>query len=99
MISIFLRNLFSFPDLKKIDFLFFGPFIFLCIFGLLAVASASIQFSVSLTGDPLNLFTKQLFHLLAGLLFFSLLLSIPLSFWERFDRLLLGFGLFLLMII
>ena len=99
MISIFLRNLFSFPDLKKIDFLFFGPFIFLCIFGLLAVASASIQFSVSLTGDPLNLFTKQLFHLLAGLLFFSLLLSIPLSFWERFDRLLLGFGLFLLVLV
>ena len=99
MLNHFLQNLFSLPDLKKIDLLFFSVFIFLCFFGLLTVATASIQFSDSLSGAPLNLFFKQLIHLFAGLLFFVLLFLIPLSFWESFDRILIGFGIFLLFLV
>ena len=94
-----LGKYFSLPDLKKIDFIFFGLFLFLCLFGLLAVATASIEFSDSITGEPLNFTKKQFIHLIAGLFLFSLFLSIPLAFWETFDRLFLGFGILLLVLV
>ena len=94
-----LEKYLSLPDFKKIDYIFLGLFLFLSFFGLLAVATASIEFSDSLTGDPLALFFRQAIHLFIGLFFFSLLLTIPTSFWEDFDRLLLGFGIFLLILV
>ena len=94
-----LEKYFSLPDLKKIDFIFFGLFLFLCLFGLLAVATASIEFSDSITGEPLNFTKKQFIHLLAGFFLFSLFLSIPLAFWENFDRLFLGLGIILLVMV
>ena len=54
-----LEKYFALPDFKKIDFVFLGLFSFLCLFGLLAVATASIEFSDSLTGDPLYFTKKQ----------------------------------------
>jgi len=89
---------FSLPDFQKIDIIFLGLFLFLCLFGLLAVATASIEFSDSLTGEPLNFTKKQSIHLLVGLFLFLLFLSIPLTFWENFDRLLLGLGIVLLIL-
>ena len=94
-----LDKYFSLPDFKKIDFIFLGLFLFLSLFGLLAVATASIEFSDSLTGEPLNFVKKQFIHLIAGLFLFSLFLSIPLAFWENFDRLFLGFGIILLVMV
>jgi len=94
-----LGKYFSLPDLKKIDFIFFGLFLFLCLFGLLAVATASIEFSDSITGEPLNFTKKQFIHLLAGFFLFLLFLSIPLAFWENFDRLFLGLGIILLVMV
>lgn len=94
-----LETYFSLPDFQKIDFIFLGLFLFLCLFGLLAVATASIEFSDSLTGEPLNFTKKQSIHLLVGLFLFLLFLSIPLTFWENFDRLLLGFGIVLLILV
>lgn len=99
MFSNSFQNFFSLPDIKKVDFLFFGLFIFLCLFGLLATATSSLQFSDSLTGEALNFFTRQSFHLLVGLLLFGILISVPLNFWESFDRLLLGFGILLLVLV
>jgi len=94
-----LEKYFSLPDFKKIDFIFLGLFLFLSLFGLLAVATASIEFSDSLTGEPLNFTKKQFVHLIAGLFLFSLFLSIPLAFWETFDRLFLGLGILLLFMV
>ena len=94
-----LEKYFSLPDFKKIDFIFLGLFLFLSLFGLLAVATASIEFSDSLTGEPLNFTKKQFIHLIAGLFLFSLFLSIPLAFWETFDRLFLGLGILLLIMV
>ena len=65
-----LEKYFSLPDFKKIDYVFLGLFLFLSFFGLLAVATASIEFSDSLTGDPLALFFRQAIHLFIGLFFF-----------------------------
>ena len=94
-----LEKYFSLPDFKKIDFIFLGLFLFLSLFGLLAVSTASIEFSDSLTGDPLNFTKKQFIHLIAGLFLFSLFLAIPLAFWETFDRLFLGLGILLLIMV
>ena len=94
-----LEKYFSLPDFKKIDFIFLGLFLFLSLFGLLAVATASIEFSDSLTGEPLNFTKKQFIHLIAGLFLFSLVLSIPLAFLETFDRLFLGLGILLLIMV
>ena len=94
-----LEKYFSLPDFKKIDFIFLGLFLFLSLFGLLAVATASIEFSDSLTGDPLNFTKKQFIHLIVGLFLFSLFLAIPLAFWETFDRLFLGLGILLLIMV
>ncbi|SVB01003.1 uncharacterized protein METZ01_LOCUS153857, partial [marine metagenome] len=99
MIKRLLEKYLSFPDLRKIDLLFLSLFISLTFFGLLAVATASIEFSNSLTGDPFHFFTKQSIHLLIGFILFVLIISVPLNFWEKFDRILLGFGIFFLIII
>ena len=94
-----LEKYFSLPDFKKIDLIFLFAFIFLNFFGLLAVATASVEFSHSISGDPLAFTKKQLIHLSAGLALFLIFLSIPLVFWEKFDRFLLGFGIFLLILV
>jgi len=94
-----LEKYFSLPDFKKIDFTFLSLFLFLTLFGLLAVATASIEFSDSLTGDPLSFTKRQFIHLIVGLLLFGLFLSVPLTFWESFDRIFLGFGIFLLILV
>ena len=94
-----LEKYFSLPDFKKIDFIFLGLFLFLSLFGLLAVATASIEFSDSLTGEPLNFTKKQFIHLIIGLFLFSLFLAIPLAFWETIDRLFLGLGILLLIMV
>ena len=94
-----LEKYFSLPEFKKIDFIFLGLFLFLSLFGLLAVATASIEFSDSLTGEPLNFTKKQFIHLIVGLFLFSLFLAIPLAFWETFDRLFLGLGILLLIMV
>lgn len=94
-----LEKYFSLPEVNKIDFTFLGLFLFLTIFGLVVVATASIEFSDSLTGEPLNFTKKQFIHLLVGFILFGLFLFIPLAFWENFDRLFLGFGIFLLLLV
>lgn len=94
-----LKNYFSLPELKRVDLIFLFSFIFLNLFGLLAIATASIEFSHSLSGDPLAFTKRQLIHLFVGSLLFLIFLSIPLVFWEKFDRFLLGFGILLLVMV
>ena len=69
-----LEKYFSLPEVNKIDFTFLGLFLFLTIFGLVVVATASIEFSDSLTGEPLNFTKKQFIHLLVGFILFGLFL-------------------------
>ena len=90
---------FSFPEVKKLDFIFLSIFFLLCFFGLISIATASIHFSDFLTGDPLNFFTKQLFHLFVGLTFAVIIICIPTTFWEISDRLFLALGILLLILV
>lgn len=93
------KDYLSLPDFKKIDYVFLSLFIFLCLFGLISIATASIQFSDSLTGEPLNFFYKQFLHLVVGFTLFAFLLTIPLAFWESFDLVLFVLGIFLLILV
>ena len=89
----FFRRLIDIPDLKKLDIYLIGLILIVSLFGLVSVATASIYFSDNLTGDPFYLFYKQAFHLLLAILLSSILICIPLSYWERFDRYFLLLGL------
>tara|TARA_B100001013_G_C24611465_1_gene443392 strand:+ start:314 stop:1498 length:1185 start_codon:yes stop_codon:yes gene_type:complete len=93
------KDYLSLPDFKKIDYVFLSLFIFLCLFGLISIATASIQFSDSLTGEPLDFFYKQFLHLVVGFTLFAFLLTIPLAFWESFDLVLFVLGIFLLILV
>jgi len=89
----FFSRLIDIPDLKKLDIYLIGLILIVSLFGLVSVATASIYFSDNLTGDPFYLFYKQAFHLLLAILLSSILICIPLSYWERFDRYFLLLGL------
>ena len=89
----FFSRLIDIPDLKKLDIYLIGLILIVSLFGLVSVATASIYFSDNLTGDPFYLFYKQAFHFLLAILLSSILICIPLSYWERFDRYLLLLGL------
>jgi len=99
VLKSFLSSYLSFPDVKKLDIFFINLFLFLTIFGMLVVATATIEFSDSISGDPFGFTKKQFFHLIAGFSLFLVVLSLPLSFWERFDRFFLGLGIVLLLLV
>jgi cell division protein FtsW len=93
------NNFSNYIDLSKLDYLFISLFLMLAVIGLLILASASIQFSDSITGSPINFFVKQLSHLLIGILLLSVIVLIPLIFWEKYDRWILLFGIILLLLV
>ena len=99
MITRFYRQLFNLIDFTKLDLITFFIFACLSLFGLLSVATASLAFSDSISGYPLNFFTKQLFHFLLGLLIMFFVITIPMAFWEKTDRWLLSLGLFFLLLV
>ena len=99
MITRFYRQLFNLIDFTKLDLITFFIFFSLSFLGLLSVATASLAFSDSISGDPLNFFTKQLFHFVLGLFIMFFVITIPMAFWEKTDRWLLSLGLFFLLLV
>ena len=99
MITRFYRQLFNLIDFTKLDLITFFIFSSLSFLGLLSVATASLAFSDSISGDPLNFFIKQLFHFILGLFIMFFVITIPMAFWEKTDRWLLSLGLFFLLLV
>ena len=95
---MFFKQILNF-DFSKLDYLLISLFILLSFIGLIVLTTASVHLSDSLYGNPTHILNKQLFHLSLGLVFFITIFLIPLTFWEQFDRLLLTFGIFLLMLV
>ena len=93
------RNLVDSFDLSKVDFLFLSLFLLVSMCGLIILASASVQFSDSITGHPFSMLMKQSIHFTAGFLLLMVISFTPLSFWETFDKWLLFFGMFLLILV
>ena len=73
--------------------------IFLVVFGLVMVASASMEIAQSLYGNPFYLLRKQLILLMPGLVAAYIVYKIPLSLWQEFSGVLLGAGIFLLCLV
>ena len=93
------RSLFGPIDFSKVDFFLLSIFFLVSIFGLMILASASVQFSDSISAYPFSMLIKQSFHFIAGCLLLFLISITPLSFWERFDKWLLFFGMLLLLLV
>ncbi len=86
-------------ELQKLDFVTLSIFLLLSIIGLFFLATASLNFSETVTGSPLSMFYRQFFHLFLGILLGITIFLIPLETWEKIDRYLLLFGVFLLLMV
>ena len=93
------KNLVNSIDFSKVDYIFLFLFLSLSICGLLILASASVQFSDSITGSPFSMLLKQFFHLIVGFFLLIVISFTSLTIWERLDRWLLFFGMFLLLLV
>jgi len=73
----------------------------LLVIGLIMVASASITIADSKMSQPLFYFTRQAIFAAAGIVIASLVVTIRLSFWQRFapHLLMIGVGLLVLVLI
>jgi|TARA_B110000438_G_C15814894_1_gene651488 cell division protein FtsW len=93
------KNNFFLIDLNKIDLGFFCIFLTLSLFGLIILASASVELADSMNNRPLSLFLNQFVKFFIGILVLFSIFFIPLSFWERIDLWLLFFGIMLLLLV
>ena len=86
-------------DYLKLDFILITLFLVLSFCGLLILASASVHFSHSLYGDPAAVFNRQFFYFILGIFGLLVLFLIPLSFWSKYDRVLITLGFLLLLLV
>ena len=84
-------------DYLKLDYVLLTLFTVISFFGLLILASASMNFSDSIYGSPLSIFNRQLFFFIVGLLGLIVLFLVPLKFWLAYDRLFITLGFLLLL--
>jgi len=84
-------------DYLKLDYVLLTLFTVISFFGLLILASASMNFSDSIYGSPLSIFNRQLFFFIVGLLGLIVLFLVPLKFWLTYDRLFITLGFLLLL--
>ena len=84
-------------DYLKLDYVLLTLFTVISFFGLLILASASMNFSDSIYGSPLSIFNRQLFFFIIGLLGLIVLFLVPLKFWLAYDRLFITLGFLLLL--
>lgn len=86
-------------DYLKIDFFLLALFASLSLFGLIILASASVNFSDSIYGNPSAIFNRQLIYYLLGLMGLFIFFVLPLTFWTTYDRLFITLGFFLLLLV
>ena len=92
-------KLFENFDYLKIDFFLLALFASLSLFGLIILASASVNFSDSIYGNPSAIFNRQLIYYLLGLIGLLIFFVLPLAFWTTYDRLFITLGFFLLLLV
>ena len=81
------------------DFWLMGISLLILCFGLIMVTSPSISISAKEFDDPLFYLWRQSVAALIGLFFASIILKIPIHFWEAVSVSLLMMGIFLLILI
>ena len=86
-------------DFSKLDFVLVTLFLVLGFFGLLILSSASAHFSDSIYGNPSDIFNRQFFYFILGIIGLSICFFVPLNFWSSYDRLFITFGILLLFLV
>ena len=86
-------------DYSKIDYLLLAIFTSLSLFGLIILASASVNFSDSIYGNPSSIFNRQLIYFFLGLTGLIIFFLLPLNFWTSYDRLFITIGFIMLLLV
>ena len=86
-------------DYSKIDYLLLAIFSSLSLFGLIILASASVNFSDSIYGNPSSIFNRQLIYFFLGLIGLIIFFLLPLNFWTSYDRLFITIGFIMLLLV
>ena len=86
-------------DYSKIDYLLLAIFTSLSLFGLIILASASVNFSDSIYGNPSSIFNRQLIYFFLGLIGLIIFFLLPLNFWTSYDRLFITLGFIMLLLV
>ncbi|MBE0482590.1 MAG: putative lipid II flippase FtsW [Bacterioplanes sp.] len=77
----------------------FFPVIAMLLLGWLMVSSASIGVAQLHTGNPAYYSIRHGIYVLLSLMVFMAFTQIPMALWQRFDRLLLGLGFLVLILV
>lgn len=80
-----------------IDPLIFGITVFLLLYGLVMVGSASLEIGVKTYGNPFFLLTRHSIYLLVSGAAALIAISVPIQSWQKYDAALLGVSFVLLM--
>lgn len=79
-----------------IDPLIFGITVFLLLYGLVMVGSASLEIGVKTYGNPFFLLTRHSIYLLVSGAAALVAISVPIQSWQKYDAALLGVSFVLL---
>jgi cell division protein FtsW len=82
-----------------VDPMIFGIALFLLLYGLVMVGSASLEIGVKTYGNPFFLLTRHGMYLLVSGAAALIAISVPIQSWQKYDAALLAVSFFLLMVV
>lgn len=82
-----------------VDSIVAGIAVFLLLYGLVMVGSASLEIGAKTYGNAFHLLNRHVAYLILSLVAGTVALSIPIGVWQKYDALFLGLALFLLVIV
>lgn len=94
-LSVSTPQLTGFP----VDPLVFGIAVFLILYGLVMMGSASLEIGVKTYGDPFFLLTRHSIYLLVSGAAALVAISVPIQRWQKYDAALLAVSFLLLMVV
>ena len=94
-LSVSTPQLTGFP----VDPLVFGIAVFLMLYGLVMIGSASLEIGVKTYGNPFFLLTRHSIYLLVSGAAALVAISVPIQRWQKYDAALLAVSFLLLMVV
>ena len=94
-LSVSTPQLAGFP----VDPLVFGIAVFLMLYGLVMIGSASLEIGVKTYGNPFFLLTRHSIYLLVSGAAALVAISVPIQRWQKYDAALLAVSFLLLMVV
>ena len=82
-----------------VDPLIFGIAVFLMLYGLVMIGSASLEIGAKTYGNPFFLLTRHSFYLLVSGAAALIAISVPIKSWQKYDAVLLAVSFLLLMVV